>query len=347
MNFSTLKFTKGLCIVAIVLGSSSCPNVGQEFPPPPSPAVRRVAYIAQSDVWVCGVDGSDPRNLTQSAEFEALPKWSPDGHWVFFLRLESGKHFLYRVRFTGEELARVTNRELGYPNYDISPTGEWVAISGKDPDQEVFLCRADGTEERRLTDNTAADLLPCFSPDGLRLAFISDRVGGKDNLFVMDVDGGSVVQLTSWGDTSRLGLNWSPDGTRILFVRYGNFFMADNSEVFTIRADGTDLVNVSQNNKNDFQPLWTGDGQAILFTSDRNTHKDVYRWTSGILTRLTDSPAEDSAPASSRDGSLILFLSDRDSPSYPRPFLMRPDGSEQRALAVAITGGCTSAALQP
>lgn len=181
----------------------------------------------------------------------------------------------------------------------------------------------------------------------MSLAFISDRVGSKDNLFVMDLSGGSVAQVTSWGDTSRYPLSWSPDGTRIAFVRYGNFFLVDNDEVFTIRPDGTDLVNVSQNNKNDFQPRWTRDGQGILFTSFRNTHKDVYRWSSGILTRLTDSPAEDSAPEGSTDGSLVLFLSDRDSPTYPRPFLMRPDGSKQRALAVAITGGCTSAALQP
>lgn len=157
MNSSALKFLKTILVVGCVAGLSSCPGVTEEGAAP-IPPVRLVAFETQGDIWVCGVDGSNPRNLTQSAEYETLPRWSPDGRWVFFLRLESGKSFLYRSRFTGEDLARVTNPELGYPNYDLSPSGEWIAITGKDPDLEVFLCRVDGTEERKMTDNTAADL---------------------------------------------------------------------------------------------------------------------------------------------------------------------------------------------
>ena len=74
----------------------------------------------------------------------------------------------------------------------------------------------DGSNQVNLTQNSADDNIPFFSPDGLWIGFVSDRDGDYD-LWIMDVNGDNLRKLTS-DDSDTVGwYAWSPDGTRIAF----------------------------------------------------------------------------------------------------------------------------------
>lgn len=77
---------------------------------------------------------------------------------------------------------------------------------------------ADGGNVMRLTDHPGRDDAPDWSPDGTKIAFVSEMSGTATDLYVMDADGGNVTQLTS--DPASDGYpGWSPDGEWIAFDR--------------------------------------------------------------------------------------------------------------------------------
>jgi tricorn protease len=81
---------------------------------------------------------------------------------------------------------------------------------------DIWIANENGSDVRRLTDHVARDIYPRFSPDGLQIAFSSNRNGNHD-VFVVSAQGGKPRQLTfhSADDTV---VGWSPDGRNILFV---------------------------------------------------------------------------------------------------------------------------------
>ena len=77
-----------------------------------------------------------------------------------------------------------------------SPDGTRIAfLSGRDGRYEIYLMKADGSEQTRLTSGPGNNISPCWSPDGQRIAFSSDRDGHYE-IFVIKADGSEQVQLT-------------------------------------------------------------------------------------------------------------------------------------------------------
>ncbi len=75
---------------------------------------------------------------------------------------------------------------------------------------------ADGSNQTRLTNNPAFDFQPSFSPDGSKIAFVSDRDGNFE-IYEMNADGTSQTRLTS-NTASEFSPSFSPDGNKIRFV---------------------------------------------------------------------------------------------------------------------------------
>jgi dipeptidyl aminopeptidase/acylaminoacyl peptidase len=138
---------------------------------------------------------------------------------------------------------------------------------------------SDGASQTNLTNNTAEDNFPNWSPDGSRIAFSSLRDGNSE-IYVMNSDGNGQTRLTfSAGDDGAPA--WSPDGLQIAFAsnRDGNF------EVYVMSADGTGQTNVTQNPAFDTLPDWGPKG-ALEQVNDLITLVQSLGLSQGIETSL-------------------------------------------------------------
>lgn len=160
------------------------------------------------------------------------------------------------------------------------------------------------------------------------MAFISDRArgGGYHDVWVISTEPGSTaVQLTSnAGEVWDVHPAWSPDGTKLAFAR----FDTHDYEVFVMNADGSNVIQLTNNDVTDYEPAWSPDGQRIAYT---NWDGDYDIWVmnadgSGkmpLTANATEGPVYnwDTEPDWSPDGSRIAF--ERDSEIY----VMHADGS--------------------
>jgi serine/threonine-protein kinase len=195
--------------------------------------------------------------------------------------------------------------------------------------QEIYTMNPDGSDQRRLTHDKAPDNAPTFSPDGNRIAFMSQRAGGFE-LFVMNVDGSDQKQLTHLTEHggSAVAPAWSPDGKRIAFTT-----RIPPIAIYVINADGTGATRVSDDGGGASNPAWSPDGRMIAFNSRRNGKPQIYVMDADgkNVRRLTSNDATDRMPAWSPDGRRIAFDSDRDGEN--KIYVMDADGGNQHRVS--------------
>jgi Tol biopolymer transport system component len=204
-----------------------------------------------------------------------------------------------------------------------SPSPARIALSAylEDPPSQgfdVYLVNADGSGLVNLTDNPARDMYPDWSPDGDLIAFCSDREG-PSQVFVMRRDGTEVRRLTTaiddCGNPSWSVPIWSPGGAWIAITSApGGSYPEAALDLFVVRADGSEVINLTDHPAAESGPSWSPDSTRLAFTSDRDGNEEIYvvDVDGSGLTRLTENPARDGAAAWSPDSARIAFVSNRD-----------------------------------
>jgi hypothetical protein len=203
------------------------------------------------------------------------------------------------------------------------PSIAYQSRGPQDARWHVYVMDSDGSN-RTLVSGGQAEFLsaPSWSPDGTRLAVVSDRDGAPD-VWVMNVDGSDAINLTQH-EAKDHSPAWSPDGEWIAFasVRDSLYW-----ELYVIRADGTDLQRLTWwEDASDLWPTWSPDGTRLAFASKRDGNWEIYSMDrdGSNLMRLTNHPEDDTAPAWSPDGSRIAFESTRE--GYAEVFVMPAAG---------------------
>jgi Tol biopolymer transport system component len=102
----------------------------------------------------------------------------------------------------------------------ISPDGEWVAYSSSGNQEDIYVMRSDNTDHRQITDDHHKDRGPRWSPDGMEIAFYSNRGGGYD-IWSIDREGRGLRPLTTKisGEGSLLCV-WSPQKSLLAFLNF-------------------------------------------------------------------------------------------------------------------------------
>ncbi|NTV62946.1 MAG: hypothetical protein HGA65_05345 [Oscillochloris sp.] len=172
-----------------------------------------------------------------------------------------------------------------------------------------------------LPNNTAHDYNAAYSPDGTKIVFVSDRMGGQE-LFIMGANGNSPTQLTSQGCVNETP-SWSPNGRRIYWTSNcdGDFdvYRADvayNYESsWSIDARLMNVVNLTNNTSDDRYSRVSPEGKTVAFSSNRDGNFEIYLISADngdSARRLTNNTANDDGVSWSADSTKLAFASDRD-----------------------------------
>ncbi len=203
---------------------------------------------------------------------------------------------------------------------------------------QLFVMNADGANRQQVTEDNADDITPVWSPDGQRVAFVSQRDGNRE-IYIVDSDGLSaggtgVVNLTQhpaedWTPA------WSPDGQQLALSsnRQGTW------EIFVIDADGTNLRQITNDGAGNLSPVWSPDGKMMAYSSKRDGNWEIYAMSApddqgqvaGGAQRLTFSDGNDLSPLYSPQGDRIAFESNRE--GNVEIYVVNADGSNQQNLS--------------
>ena len=115
-----------------------------------------------------------------------------------------------------------------YAFFSLAPDEQsFVYLTRGEPQQDLFTSDRAGNPIQRLTDDVAQDIVPRWSPDGLWIAFLSDR-SGKYEIWKVRPDGTGLVQMTHEPESEVIAPVWSPDSTKLLYqVRNVNSYVID------------------------------------------------------------------------------------------------------------------------
>jgi Tol biopolymer transport system component len=215
--------------------------------------------------------------------------------------------------------------------------------SQRDGNSEIYVMRADGSAQTRLTSDASPDRLPVWSPDGTQIAY-EHGTGADQEIFLISALGGAPTNLTNSAGLDFLP-RWSPDGSRIAFMseRDGNY------EIYIMNADGSGQTNLTNHLSTDGGQAWSPDGTKIAFQTQRDGNNEIYVMNDdgSAPAPLSNNVARDLWPEWSPDGTAIAFASARHD-SDPQGclyqlcnfeiYVMNADGSNQTRLTDHFLG---------
>jgi TolB protein len=245
---------------------------------------KTIAYCSDVsgswEIWTMRQDGSQQRQLTNLGGFATFPDIAPNGKTIIFSATEGADEHteIYVVSAKdGQGLEALTSC-VGFGPGCFNDTPAWspdgtkiVFIHADDFDadgnpvgQQVWVMDANGSNAHPLTSDPAPkDQVPDWSPDGTKIAYNANAANGGQ-IWVMDADGGHQHQLTGCaavdpapcaiGDD--FGTAWSPDGSKIAFLRDLRAIGGSDRPVMVMDADGSHVHRLTATPSLDAVPAW-------------------------------------------------------------------------------------------
>lgn len=256
------------------------------------------------------------------------PSISSDGRVVMFehdfgiwkLDVSSRKVTPIRLNIDAETQDNLTDLQSfssQADDFDLAPSSRRIALSIHG---EIFTAPVDEGDLKQVTDSSARDRNVGYSPDGKFLAYISDQ-SGREELWVVAVDGSAASQQLTDIDALKQSYNWSPDSKTIAFV-------ASDDKLRTLAVASKQITVLDSSRYGNLgSPVWSPDSRWIAYTKpDVSRTADVY-----VI----------AASGTEKEPHAVTFDSSND--TNPR---FGPDGRKLYFQRVEASGGNTPNSIQ-
>ncbi len=355
-----------------------------------SPDGSRVAYVVttvdkaingyRSSIWMATVDGcSEPFQFTGGQAKDANPRWSPDGKHLAFLSNRKEKNQIYAMAADGGEAWQVTGGPNAVSEFSWTPDGQSIVYVTKvEPDENpqsdttviralrhkfdgegfwdgkrrhIFRIGIDGGEPEQLTEGDWDSTQPAMSPDGSRLAFVSNRsedrdANSKSDVWVVNIPGGEPDRVTP-GDGVYGAPSWSTDGSRLAYTGnpvvapYGPTTLADlyvwdpeRDEHLRLlvnldREPGNSAMSDSRYGVPASSPTWACDSSTIFSLLSDSGSVHIYSCPVAGAPQPFSASVRDIQSFTRAGNGAIAFASS----TFTTPtevFLISPDGEERQ-----------------
>jgi Tol biopolymer transport system component len=191
-------------------------------------------------------------------------------------------------------------------------------------------------------DSAAAQTDPSPSPDGSRIAYVTDR-DGNGEIYMMNADGTGPQRLTNSSATEG-SPSWMPDGTKIVYASNAAGTTTGTFHIWIMNADGSGQRQLTQGTASEFQPAVSPDGKTIAFTTDRDggSNYNIYLMNldGSNQRQFTKEPFPETNPVWVADGQLAYLLQEPGRTLTSR--VMRADVATGEATQISPVGMAVS-----
>jgi serine/threonine protein kinase len=258
------------------LGGQPTKIISDALLPVVSPDGRLIAFLRSIShihhLMVSNLDGSSEKEIVKDSlafNYNYSLSWSPDGKKIAHLHnFGSTPNDHYTEIFTcdiatGEE-KQITSDKKVKDDICWTPSDEFVYACIEGQSENLMVIPASGGAPFRLTLGNSVDFSPRVSRNGKRIVY--SNTSQASNLWTIHLETKEMNQLT-FEDAFLEGAKYSPDGKRILYLKYEG---GVPPQLFTCNTDGTDPIQVSHvvnpSNVSNHGIFWAGDGRTFAYT---------------------------------------------------------------------------------
>jgi len=242
--------------------------------------VNKEANKVVNQIYIVGVDGSKPRQITTGSSSNASPRWSPDGKRLAFTA--GGQ--VWTMKADGSDREQVTRLSSGAGGPVWSPDGNWIAFGS-----DVYPQCSNDDCNKAEDDKAEKSKVQAHVTDRLLFRhWVEWRDRKRSHVFVVPAKGGVARDLTPgdfdsppYAAASGVDYAFSPDGSSIVYLRNPDKIEAasTNSDIYIQALKGGEAKNITATMKGyDVSPTYTPDGKYLLFRSQATAAFEADRW---------------------------------------------------------------------
>ena len=219
--------------------------------PAVSPSGKHVAFYGKYDqyktwsIHTVDIDGNNMRRLTHvKSVWDSAPAWSPDGKTIVFAREYKDvngdrQEEIWLMKADGTEQRQI--KALEGRAAEFIQDGRLIFQSKASPSQ-ISIANIDGSNLIQLTNDDTDNMSPKISPDGLQIAYLSNRDGNQE-VYVMNNDGSNQKRLTR-NRVEEWDPAWSADGSKVFFSSQNVYGFYD---IYKVNKDGSSIKKILNN----------------------------------------------------------------------------------------------------
>jgi TolB protein len=239
-------------------------------------ASTKIAYVSKrgeaKEIFLMDYDGYNPSQFSNTGNLNLFPNWAPDNSKLTFVSYRPNPEVVIYSTIDGSRQPfPMFNTLASTPA--ISPNGTEIAFCRRtgSSNSNIFVSALDGSQLRNLTNSTANETSPAWSPSGRQIAYISGEKQGQ--VHIRDVDGSNQRRILKEGGDSD-SVSWSPDGKWLAF--HWKPSRSSNYDIFVADVAGGAIRQITSGNGSNESPTWAPDSRHLVFQSNRSGSWQIY-----------------------------------------------------------------------